>query len=338
MQVADREERRDVTAESEARQDGPSPAVAVLLPCFNEAATIGQVVNGFRAALPEATVYVYDNASTDDTSTVAAKAGAVVRREPLRGKGNVVRRMFADVEAEIYVMADGDGTYDAASAGRLVELLRRDGLDMVVGSRRGAEGAYPPGHQFGNTMISRTVSLLFQGTLTDILSGYRILSRRFVKSFPALSRGFDIETELTVHALELRLPAVEAETPYGARPEGSQSKLRRFHDGFLILGTILFLFKETKPFWSFGAIAAVLALFSLGLAYPLLTTYLETGLVPRFPTAILATGTMLLAFLSLASGLVLDSVCRGRLEAKRMRYLALGAPTMPAPPDLDSDR
>jgi hypothetical protein len=269
---------------------------------------------------------------------VAAGAGAVVRREPLRGKGNVVRRMFADVEAEIYVMADGDGTYDAASAGRLVGLLRRDGLDMVVGSRRGEAGAYPPGHQFGNAMISQAVSVLFQGPFTDILSGYRVLSRRFVKSFPALSRGFDIETELTVHALELRLPAVEAETPYGARPEGSQSKLRRFRDGFLILGTIVFLFKETKPFWTFGAVAAVLALLSLGLAYPLLTTYLETGLVPRFPTAILATGTMLLAFLSLASGLVLDSVCRGRLEAKRMRYLALGAPAMPAPPDPDSDR
>jgi glycosyltransferase involved in cell wall biosynthesis len=338
MQVTDTEGQDDVTAESEARRGGQSPAVAVLLPCFNEAATIGQVVGGFRAALPGATVYVYDNASTDDTAKVAAGAGAVVRREPLRGKGNVVRRMFADVEAEIYVMADGDGTYDAASAGRLVELLRRDGLDMVVGSRRGEAGAYPPGHQFGNAMISRAVSVLFQGPFTDILSGYRVLSRRFVKSFPALSRGFDIETELTVHALELRLPAVEAETPYGARPEGSQSKLRRFRDGFLILGTIVFLFKETKPFWTFGAVAAVLALLSLGLAYPLLTTYLETGLVPRFPTAILATGTMLLAFLSLASGLVLDSVCRGRLEAKRMRYLALGAPAMPAPPDPDSDR
>jgi hypothetical protein len=221
--------------------------------------------------------------------------------------------MFADVEAEIYVMADGDGTYDAASAGRLVALLRRDGLDLVVGTRRGEEGAYPPGHQFGNTMISGAVTLLFQGTFTDILSGYRVLSRRFVKSFPALSRGFVIETELTVHALELRLPAVEAETPYGARPEGSQSKLRRFHDGFLILGTILFLFKETKPFWSFGSIAAVLALLSLGLAYPLLPTFLETGLV-------------------------LDSVCRGRLEAKRMRYLALNAPAMLAPPGPESDR
>jgi hypothetical protein len=261
--------------------------------------------------------------------------------EKFRTRFEIVERanleLLAHESMDVLLPKILDQVFEAVKPER-VALLRRDGLDLVVGARRGEEGAYPPGHRFGNTMISGAVSLLFQGTFTDMLSGYRVLSRRFVKSFPALSRGFDIETELTVHALELRLPAVEAETPYGARPVGSQSKLRRFHDGFLILGTILFLFKETKPFWTFGAIAAVLALLSLGLAYPLLPTFLETGLVPRFPTAILATGTMLLAFLSLASGLVLDSVCRGRLEAKRMRYLALDAPTMLAPPGPESDR
>jgi len=303
------------------------PRVAVLLPCYNEETAIAQVVRDFRAALPEATVYVYDNASGDRTGEVAAAAGAVVVREPLRGKGNVVRRMFADIEADIYVLADGDDTYEAAAAPHLIERLCRDQLDMINAARANAnEQAYRLGHRFGNRLFTRLVSALFGKRFDDILSGYRVFSRRFVKSFPALAKGFEIETELTVHALELRMPVAEVMTAYKERPEGSTSKLSTFKDGFRILKTILGLAKEERPLILFSAAAAVLAVTSLVLAFPLLLTYLETGLVPRFPTAVLVCALMILAFLSLACGLILDSVSHGRREMKRLHYLHLPAP------------
>ncbi len=299
--------------------------VAVLLPCFNEEVTIAEVVRGFARALPEAVVYVYDNNSTDETAARAAAAGAVVRREPLQGKGNVVRRMFADIEADIYLMADGDGTYDPASAPEMVRLVAEDGIDMVVGARQqsGDAAAWNQRRRLGNRLLTGFVAKLFGKRFTDILSGYRAFSRRFVKSFPALAPGFEIETELTVHALELRVPVAEIETSYIARPEGSQSKLRTSRDGARIIRTIFLLLKEERPFRFFGAISLVLAAISIILAYPLLITFLETGLVPRIPTAVLCTGLMLLAFLSLTCGLILDSVSRGRREIKRIAHLAV---------------
>ncbi|MBF0335013.1 MAG: glycosyltransferase [Alphaproteobacteria bacterium] len=306
--------------------------IAILLPCYNEAAAIDGVVREFRAVLPTATIYVYDNDSSDDTMAVARAAGAVVRGEPLRGKGNVVRRMFADIEADIYVMADGDGTYHAPSAIPMIRRLVEDNLDMVVGTRLHSEvdGAFRAGHQFGNRMLTGFVGWLFGNRFQDMLSGYRVFSRRFVKSFPALSQGFEIETELAVHALELRMPVAEVSTPYGARPEGSQSKLRTYRDGFRILMTILMLFKEERPLGFFSLVfAALFGLASL-LGGPLVVEWLDTGLVPRFPTAILATGVMILAFLSLSSGFVLDTVTLGRREMKRMAYLSIPGPS-PAP-------
>ena len=301
--------------------------IAVLVPCYNEERTVGQVVEDFKTALPSATVYVYDNASDDMTSTVARAAGAVVMREPQRGKGNVVRRMFADIEADVYLLVDGDDTYDASAAPILVRRLLDQQLDMVNGSRQSDEReAYRPGHRFGNALFTGIVGTIFGSRFGDILSGYRALSRRFVKSFPALSLGFEIETELTVHALELRMPVAEVLTDYKERPEGSESKLNTFRDGWRILSLIVRLLKEERPLMFFGSVFAVLALFSVGISYPLLVTYLETGLVPRFPTAILAAATMLLAFLSLACGLILDTVTRGRKEFKRLRYLQLPAP------------
>lgn len=301
--------------------------IAVLLPCYNEEAAIAQVVRDFRAALPQATVYVYDNASSDRTGEVAAAAGAVVVQEPLRGKGNVVRRMFADVEADIYVLADGDDTYDAAAAPGLIEILCRDQLDMVNAARSHAsQEAYRRGHRFGNRLFTQLVTSLFGKNFNDILSGYRVFSRRFVKSFPALAQGFEIETELTVHALELRMPVREVMTAYKQRAEGSESKLSTFRDGFRILRTIGRLAKQERPLVFFSAGGGILALSSLVLAFPLLLTYLETGLVPRFPTAILASGLMILAFLSLACGLILDTVSHGRREMKRLHYLTLPAP------------
>ncbi len=299
--------------------------VAVILPCYNEAAAIGKVVREFRAALPQAVVYVYDNNSRDDTVARAREAGAAVRREARQGKGHVVRRMFADVEADIYVLADGDGTYDAASAPALVEKLVTERLDMVVGSRLAAyEGeAFRRGHRFGNDLLTGFLGLCFGRTFTDILSGYRVFSRRFVKSFPALSAGFETETELSVHALELRMPIAEVATPYRARPAGSASKLRTYRDGFRILMTILNLFKEERPLAFFSIIAGALSLASLILAYPVILTYVETGLVPRFPTAILSTGLMILATLSLTCGFVLDTVTHGRREMKRLAYLSI---------------
>ena len=299
--------------------------MAVLVPCHNEALTIAAVTRAFRQVLPEGRVYVYDNNSTDLTKEKAAGAGAVVRSEPLQGKGNVVRRMFADIDADLYVLVDGDNTYDVSAARRMVDLLVNENLDMVVGARTDTAdaAAYRHGHQFGNAFLSACIALLFGKRFTDVLSGYRIFSRRFVKSFPALASGFEIETELTVHALELRMPVAEVGTRYSARPEGSTSKLNTYRDGLRILMTIVLLLKEVRPFAFFGTMAAALALESMALGYPLLVTYLETGLVPRFPTAILATGVMLLASLSLTCGMILDSVSRGRRELKRMAYLAV---------------
>jgi glycosyltransferase involved in cell wall biosynthesis len=301
--------------------------IAVILPCYNEAKAIGPLVRGFRAALPDATIYVYDNNSTDRTAEFAAEAGAVVRRETAQGKGNVVRRMFADVEADLYVLADGDGTYDPAAAEAMLERLLTHNLDMVVGARTGASGdAFRVGHRLGNRILSGLVGWLLPNRFSDILSGYRVMSRRFVKSFPALATGFETETELTIHALELRLPVGEVPITYATRPKGSASKLSTWRDGFRILAVILFLFKEARPFKFFGALAAVLALIALALAEPVIVTYFATGLVPRLPTAILATGIMVVAIMSLMCGIILDTVSRGRREAKRMRYLSVPSP------------
>jgi len=294
----------------------------VLIPCLNEAAGIGEVVVSFRAALPESRIYVYDNASTDDTIAVAADAGAIVRLEPMRGKGNVVRRMFADVDADIYVLVDGDGTYDAGSAPAMVQMLVTQHLDMVCGKRLERDAlAYRQGHRLGNRVLTGLVATLFGNRLTDILSGYRVMSRRFVKSFPALSKGFETETELTVHALDLRVPVAEVPTPYGARSAGSQSKLNTWRDGWRILRTIARLVKEERPFAFFVSIGSVLALTAVALAVPLLLEFLQTGLVPRIPTAVLSTGLMLVAVMSFVCGLILDTVTRGRRELKRMHYL-----------------
>jgi glycosyltransferase involved in cell wall biosynthesis len=306
--------------------DQTLPDVAVLIPCYNEEAAIGQVVRDFRTVLPAARIYVYDNNSKDRTVEVAREAGAIVRSERLQGKGNVVRRMLADVEAAVYVMVDGDATYDAASVPAMVRRLLDEELDMVVGGRVDTRvEAYRRGHRFGNAALTGAVSYLFGKRFTDILSGYRVFSRRFVKSFPALSGGFEIETELTIHALELRMPVAEVATPYGVRPEGSTSKLRTYSDGFKILWLILHLVRNEKPFQFFGLIALVLAALSIGLAIPIMLTYLETGLVPRIPTAILSTGLMIVSFLSLACGLVLDTVTRGRREMRRLAYLVASA-------------
>jgi hypothetical protein len=301
-----------------------APRVAVLVPCYNEASTVAGVVKAFQAVLPSATVYVYDNNSTDGTAEQARAAGAVVRRETLQGKGNVIRRMFADVDADIYVLVDGDGTYDAASAPGMIDLLLDDDLDMVNAARDETEGAaYRLGHRFGNRLLTGIVSRIFGNRLSDMLSGYRVFSRRFAKSFPGLAHGFEIETELTVHALELRLPIAEIRAPYGARPPGSISKLGTIRDGIRVLWTILVLVKEERPLPFFGLIAAVLALSSFALTVPIFITFVETGLVPRVPTAVLATGMMLLAFLSFACGLILDTVTRGRRELKRLHYLSI---------------
>lgn len=300
------------------------PSVAVLIPCRNEAASIGKVVEDFRKALPHATIHVCDNNSSDATSTIATEAGAIVHYERLAGKGNVVRRLFSDVEADVYVLVDGDDTYDAGAVNRMIEVLQRERLDMVVGSRvASSEAAYRAGHRFGNYALTKIVRVVFGDRITDMLSGYRVFSRRFVKSFPALTEGFEIETELTVHALELRMPIAEVQTAYRERPPSSASKLNTVRDGFRILRTILTLIKEERPLQFFGVLSAVLGFASVVLAWPLFITYLETGLVPRFPTAILSTGLMLLAFLTLACGAILDTVTRGRRELKRLHYLAV---------------
>jgi len=303
------------------------PRVAVLLPCYNEQAAIGVTVAAFRAALPDAAIYVYDNNSSDRTVEVAKAAGAIVRHEPQQGKGRVVRRMFADVDADVYVMADGDATYDAAAAPAMVARLLDEQLDMVVGARASEiEEAYRRGHRTGNLLLTGLLAWVFGRSFSDILSGYRIFSRRFVKSFPILSTGFEIETEISVHALELRMPVAEVTTRYGARPEGSVSKLSTYRDGFRILNTILTLCRIERPVLFFGAIGALLAMLAVILATPLIVTYAQTGLVPRLPTAVLVTGLMILASLCLFTGLILDTVVRGRREVRRLAYLAFAAP------------
>jgi glycosyltransferase involved in cell wall biosynthesis len=299
------------------------PRVAVLVPCFNEEAAVATVIADFRKALPSAEIFVYDNNSSDRTVAMAREAGAQVRSERRQGKGHVVRRMFADIDADIYVLVDGDATYDAASAPRMIDALLSDHLDMVVGFRVDqAEAAYRPGHRTGNRVLTSFLSSVFGQAFKDILSGYRVFSRRFVKSFPVLSDGFEIETELSVHALELALPVAEIETPYYARPEGSFSKLNTWRDGFRILGTILKLYRSEKPLRFFTAIGIFLTLVSIGLAIPVIVTYLEGGIVPRLPTAVLSMGLMILAVLSVSSGLVLDTVTRGRREIKLLAYLS----------------
>lgn len=301
--------------------------IAVLLPCYNEAAAIGQTVAEFKSALPDAEIYVYDNNSTDETAIVARRAGAIVRRERIQGKGAVVRRMFADVEADVYVMADGDATYDASAAPGLIAHLLEEKADMIVGSRVSeVQESYRRGHRFGNAVLTGMLARLFGRSFTDILSGYRVFSRRFVKSFPSLSAGFEIETEISVHALELKMPCSEIETRYFARPEGSSSKLSTYKDGWRILTTILTLYRIERPLLYFGVIGGALALVAMILAVPLALTYLSTGLVPRFPTAILVTGLMIIAALCFFAGLILDTVVRGRRELRRLFYLALPAP------------
>ncbi len=303
------------------------PSIAVLLPCYNEETAIAQTIAGFRAALPDAAIYVYDNNSTDKTIEVARAAGAVVRSERIQGKGAVVRRMFADVDADIYVMADGDATYDAASAPKLVALMLDEQLDMVVGARvTQADAAYRRGHVMGNKLLTGMLARLFGRSFSDILSGYRVFSRRFVKSFPVLSAGFEIETEISVHALELKMPTAEIETPYFARPEGSQSKLNTYGDGFRILRTIGQLYRIERPMLFFGIIGGLFVLAALLLAGPLAMTYMHTGLVPRLPTAVLVTGLMILAALSIFTGLILDTVVHGRREMRRLAYLGHEAP------------
>jgi len=304
-----------------------SPKIAVLLPCYNEEAAIAATVAGFRSALPQATIYVYDNNSTDRTRGVAAKAGAVVRSERQQGKGHVVRRMFADVDADVYVMADGDLTYDPKSAPAMVDLLLAEQLDMIVGTRRHEEKeAYRRGHALGNRVFTGLLSGLFGRSFSDIFSGYRVFSRRFVKSFPVLSSGFEIETEISVHALELRMPVGEVETAYAARPQGSESKLSTWSDGWRILKTIVTLYRIERPVLFYGTIGALLLALALVLSVPLVVTYLHTGLVPRFPTAILVTGMTIVAVLCFFTGLILDTVTRGRREVRRLHYLALAAP------------
>lgn len=301
-----------------------TPTIAVLIPCYNEQATIREVIAAFRTHVPGCVTFVYDNGSTDGTVMAAKEAGAVVRTEPLRGKGNVVRRMFADVEADIYVLVDGDSTYDAASAPRLIDALVAESLDLVSAARVDTVGgAYRPGHRFGNWLLTATVASLFGKRFSDMLSGYRVMSRRFVKSFPALSAGFEIETELTVHALQLRVPIAEIPIPYRERPAGSFSKLRTFRDGARILGTIASLLKEERPMTFFGAAGAIAATLSIALAIPLAREYMRTGLVPRLPTAVLVTGLMIVACLSFTCGLILQTVTRGRLELKRLHYFAV---------------
>jgi glycosyltransferase involved in cell wall biosynthesis len=301
--------------------------VAVLVPCYNEEQTITAVIEAFRAALPEAGIYVYDNNSADRTVEVARAAGAVVRRETHQGKGNVVRRMFSDIDADIYVLVDGDATYDAPSARPMINHLLAERLDMLVAVRVEQDVvAYRPGHRTGNRLLTGFVAHAFGESFTDMLSGYRVFSRRFVKSFPVLSGGFEIETELTVHALELGLPVSEWKTPYYSRPEGSESKLNTWRDGIRILWTILRLYRSERPMEMFGAIGLSLAIIAVGIAIPVFVTYFEQGIVPRLPTAVLATGLMVIAVLSIACGLILDTVTRGRRELKRLAYLAQRAP------------
>jgi glycosyltransferase involved in cell wall biosynthesis len=305
-----------------------SPRIAVLVPCLNEEAAIGKVVTDFRAALPTATVYVYDNNSTDNTAAVAAQAGAVVRRERRPGKGNVVRRMFQDIEADIYVMVDGDDTYHAASAPKLVEAMLKDNLDMVVGKREETHrDSYRPGHRLGNRVLTGLVRKLFGSQIDDMLSGYRVFSRRFAKSFPSFSREFEIETELTVHAMQMRMAIAEISTPYKERPPGSFSKLRTFRDGWRILVTIMNLMRNERPLMFFSLLGTLLMLVAVGLAIPIFIEYADSGQVPRFPTAVLCTGIAIVSIICFATGLMLDLVSHVRREVKRLSYLQHPAPS-----------
>jgi len=311
-------------SDEQALESKKDVRVAVLIPCYNEETSVSDVVREFRAALPGAAIWVYDNDSTDRTVELALAAGARVSHEPLKGKGNVVRRMFADVEADVYVLVDGDGTYKAESASKMVDMLLRENLDMVTGNRVStSEAAYRPGHKFGNVMLTGIVGAIFGKRITDMLSGYRVFSRRFVKSFPALSAGFETETELTIHALELRMPLGDLETPYRDRVEGSTSKLHTYKDGWRILFTIVTLVKQERPLQFFTLAATVLFVVGFGISVPIFIEFHRTHLVPRFPTAILSTGLVLMSFLSLVCGLVLDSVARGRKEVKRLAYLSI---------------
>jgi glycosyltransferase involved in cell wall biosynthesis len=315
---------RQPTKNNSERAVQSSPQVAVIIPCYNEAAAIGKVVRDFREALPHAEIFVYDNNSRDDTVLIARAAGARVYAEPLQGKGHVIRRMFADVEADVYILVDGDDTYDGAAAPSMVEKLLSERLDLINGRRRETDREnYRRGHRLGNIILTGMAKRLFGDRLDDMLSGYKVFSRRYVKSFPALSTGFEIETELTIHALEMNMPIAEVDTSYRNRPEGSVSKLNTFRDGFRIIAMILRLVKEVRPLAFFTVIAALMAAAAIILAIPLATEYLATGLVPRLPTAILVMGLMLTAFLSLTCGVLLDSVARSRREVKRMHYLSI---------------
>ena len=298
--------------------------IVVLIPCYNEEMTIATVIRGFQAAMPDALIYVYDNNSKDRTLDVARDAGAIVRTEPLQGKGNVVCRMFGDIDADVYLLVDGDATYAAASAPGLIRHLMMNQLDMVCGARvDNSQGAYRSGHRLGNRLLTDLVGIIFGHHFNDMLTGYRVFSRRFVKSFPTISAGFEIETQLTVHALEMRLRVAEIPTPYFERPDGSTSKLHTYKDGLRILKTIAYLVKEERPLAFFSIIATCLAITASMLSWPVITHYMETGLVPRFPTAILASGMMILAFLSFVSGLILDSVAHARREIKRLHFLGI---------------
>jgi glycosyltransferase involved in cell wall biosynthesis len=305
----------------------PEPRLAVLIPCYNEAATVAKVVADFRAALPGAAIYVYDNNSKDETSARAREAGAVVRSETRQGKGNVVRRMFADIEADVYILVDGDDTYDATVASTLIQMLIDDGLDIVSGKREATgAAAYRRGHVLGNRLLTGLTGLLFKVKLRDMLTGYRIMSRRFVKSFPTAVEGFGIETELTVHAVRMLVPMAEVDTVYKERPEGSVSKLSTYRDGFRILLTIAGLTRRERPLVFYGLIFLSFSLFTLAFGLPLVIEYIETGLVPRLPTAVMVASTMVIACLSLVAGLILDTVTRGRWEEKRLFYLAIPGP------------
>ncbi|MGH1573495.1 glycosyltransferase [Methylobacterium sp. P31] len=300
------------------------PRLAVLIPCFNESLTIAQVVGDFRAALPTAQIYVYDNNSSDGTAEIARAAGAIVRVEARQGKGNVVRRMFGDIEADIYILVDGDGTYDAAAAPFLVGRVLKDDLDFVNGARvETSQQAYRPGHRLGNRLLTGLVQGVFGREFRDMLSGYKVMSRRFVKSFPAMSSGFETETELVVHALELRMPAAEVATAYAERPTGSVSKLRTYRDGARILYLILRLMKDERPLQFFGALSVALLLAALVLVAPIVVTFVETGLVPWLPTAILSLGIVILSVLTFFTGIILDLTTRTRQELKRLLYLSV---------------
>jgi hypothetical protein len=317
----------DPIARNPAEKVGINNKIAVLIPCHNERLTIAKVVRDFQRTLPGCNVYVYDNNSNDNTGAEAYAAGAIVRTEPLQGKGHVVRRMFADVEADIYVLVDGDDTYDATAAADMVQMLIADNLDMVTGTREPDSGdAYRPGHQFGNTVLTGAVRRIFGARIKDMLSGYRVFSRRFVKSFPALAAGFETETEFTVHALELQMPVGDLQIRYGSRPAGSESKLNTIRDGIRISRTILMLVKDERPLQFFSTIAGLLFVCAMVLGVPVVSEFVHTGLVPRFPTAVLSASLVLLSFLTLASGMILDTVSHGRRELKRLFYLSLPSP------------